>query len=228
MNANTPRYLIENEGPDEEALKTALAAAIQVCKRDSISEITLLILRKSNLQGSAIENVLSAPRLNALCKGKTILVDDALTMNLDSVRTYSPYGPRGMVIGVHLMQDGLDKLDASDSAKAIMFLPYNEEKGKAWLSTWNPTVLGKSTWTAPIIAIESEVENALRTLTDRINLSTDLTHPSDKKFAKTTFEDLKANGHRPDPEEIRKWALQNNWQPRHAKELTMFAAKHFK
>ena len=70
-----------------------------------------------------------------------------------------------------------------------------------------------------------EVEDALLTLTHGINLSTGLTHPSDKESAKRTASALKKSGHQLDPEEIRKWALRHDWAPKDAEEL---AVRYFK
>jgi hypothetical protein len=164
----------------------------------------------------------------ALCKGQTVKITDTLSMNLESPKTFSPYKTYGMVIGVYLSQKDQNALDSITSAQALVLLPWTEEEGKTWLSTWNATVLGTSTWQVQQKTFPSDVENALLTLTQGINLSTGLSHPSDKDAAKRTLSGLKQGGHRLDSDEIRKWALRNNWAPKDAEALSKLAGRYFK
>lgn len=71
--------------------------------------------------------------------------------------------------------------------------------------------------------MEYVVENALISLTRRVNLSTNLTHPSDKGAAVSLFKILRGNGVRYDPDEIEVWALRNDWKPKGAKKLKEIA-----
>jgi len=149
-------------------------------------------------------------------------------MKLESPATFSPHESYGMVIGVHLSQKDQNALDSISSAKAIMLIPWTETEGKAWMSTWSPNIIGKRTWQTPETNLAPDVETALLDLTHVINLSTGLSHPSDKKSAELAFAKVKKAGHQPDPDEIRKWALRNNWDPKSAEALAKLAARYFK
>lgn len=149
-------------------------------------------------------------------------------MDLESPKTFFAYKSYGMVIGVYLSPKDQDVLDSVSSAKALVLLPWTEADGKTWLSTWNPTVLGKSTWQVQQTAFPQDVEDALLNLTRRINLSTGLSHPLDKKAAQETLASIKSRGHQLDPDDIRKWALRNNWQPADAVDLGKLAVRYFK
>ncbi|MGA1825513.1 MAG: hypothetical protein ACMUIP_12715 [bacterium] len=119
-------------------------------------------------------------------------------------------------------------LDSLNSVQAIMLLPWTEDEGKAWLSTWNVTTLGNSTWQVQQTSLPADIEADLLRLTQGINLSTGLSHPSDKESAKHILNGLKKKGHRLDADDIRKWALRNNWKPRHAEDLAKLAHRYFK
>ena len=228
MSASTPRYMIENHGPDHEAIKTAFAGAFQVCAQNGITNITLLVPAKGAFPNTVVGTFLGDSVTKALCKGESVRITADLTMNLESPKTISPYGSYGMVVGVYLSQKDQNVLDSLSNVKAIVLLPWTEEEGKTWLSTWNATVLGKSTWQVQQTAFPADVEEALLLLTHGINLSTGLSHPSDKESAKRTLFGIKRRGHRLNPDDIRRWALRNNWQPRDAEDLGKLAARYFK
>jgi len=228
MSASTPRYLIENHGPDHEAIKTAFAGAFQICNQNGISEITLLVPAKGSFSGTVVGKFLGGSLTKALCKGETVKISENLSMNLESPKTFSSYKTYGMVIGVYLSRKDQDALDSISSVKAIVLLPWTEEEGKAWRSTWNTTTLGKSTWQEQQATFPADVENDLFLLTRRINLSTGLSHPSDKESAKRTLSGIKQSGHRFVPDDIRKWALRNNWSPKGAEALGKLATRYFK
>ena len=63
------------------------------------------------------------------------------------------------------------------------------------------------------------LENALKAITNRINLSTGLSHPSDMNAAKEMFVKLHKAGESLVAKDIRVWAIQNGWQGNDAKEL---------
>lgn len=228
MSASTPRYLIENHGPDQDVLKAAFSEAFRICTQSSISEVTLLVPSKGQFPETVVGEFLGQSAAKALCKGQTVKIAEELTMNLESPKTFSPYKGYGMVIGVYLSQNDQNKLDSISTAQAIVLLPWTEEEGKAWLSTWNATVLGKSTWQVQQATFPADVERALLNLTRGINLSTGLSHPSDKEAAKRTVSELKQNGYTLIPDDIRKWARRNNWRPNDAEALGKLAARYFK
>lgn len=208
-------------------METTFAGAVRVCAENGISEITLLVPVKGGFPNTVVATFLGNRVTKTLCKGQSVKIADDLTMNLESSKTFSPYKSYGMVIGVYLSQKDQTILDSINSAKAIVLLPWTEEEGRVWMSTCNPNVLGKSTWQTPQTGFAPDVEAALLRLTRGINLSTGLSHPSDKESAKRTFVMIKKAGHQPEPEEIRKWALRNNWRPKDANTFMKLATKYF-
>lgn len=228
MAANIPRYLIENHGPDIEGIKTAFAGAFQVCQQAGITQITLIVPAKGTFPDTVVGSFLGSAASKALCNGQSVRISDTISMNLESVKTFSLHGTYGMVIGIYLSEKDHQVLDSIRRASAIVLLPWTEDEGKAWMATWSPTVLGASTWCVPTGGLPKEVEDALLVLTRGINLSTGLSHPSDKESAKRTLTAIRKAGHRPDADEIRRWAVRHDWAPREADDLAKLAARIIK
>jgi len=67
------------------------------------------------------------------------------------------------------------------------------------------------------------VENALISLTRRVNVSSNLTNPSDKGAAVSLFRILKDHEIMFDPDEVEIWALRNEWKSKGAKNLRSIA-----
>lgn len=227
MTVGIPRYVIESHGPDAEAIKTAFQGAFQICVQNGISEITLLVPSKGSFPSTVVGTFLGASASKALCEGQRIKITDNLLMNLESSKTFETYRSYGMLVGLYLSQKDINVLDSA-SAKAIVLLPWTADEGKSWISTWNPTVLGENTWQVSQATLDPAVEGELLSLTNSINLMTGLSHPSDKKHAQEVLRKLKSSGHSPEPEDIRKWAVRNNWQPDDADDLKKLAERHFK
>jgi hypothetical protein len=133
-----------------------------------------------------------------------------------------------MIVGVYLSLESLFKLESEVSAKAIIFLPWMEDEGKRWLSTWDATILGANTWQVQQTSLPTDVENALSGLTHEINLSTGLIHPSDRKAARRVLTELRDLGHALCSADVRSWAVRNGWRPDDAKDLADEVARIFK
>jgi hypothetical protein len=69
------------------------------------------------------------------------------------------------------------------------------------------------------------VNEALKSLTIMVNLTTGILHPSDETFAKEYFKALYKEGEPLDSSEIAVWAEKNGWKSKHAKELGKLAQK---
>ncbi len=221
MSNITPRFIVENHGPD---VKVARFAFEEVCKRCvdlDISKITLLYPTKQTFIHSCMANAIGQSESKKLCAGQEVSLGSSILMKLESINTFHSYSSYGMLWGVYLMDKHLDLLDAACDVKAISFIPWLEEDGKDWISTWLPDimVLGTANWKVTPPNLDSEVIKYLSSLTAVVNLSTGIGHPSDKDMAKKIFKTIKKEGHKPCPEDVRKWAIRNGWAPSDAREL---------
>lgn len=110
---------------------------------------------------------------------------------------------------------------------AICALPWAEDDLAEWKRAWNPrdprtgeaVGQGQATVSSPL------VERALLSLTQSVNMSTGITHPSDEQHAKRLLKALTLCGEPLDEMEIRTWAMSRGWEPRHAGDLGSLAGK---
>ena len=129
---------------------------------------------------------------------------------------------------MYLSLDALYKFDTDTSAKAILFLPWMENEGKQWLATRRPAILGANTWQVQHTSFPLEVDNALSIMTDGINLSTGLAHPSDRKYAREVLMKLRDSGYSLSSSDVKNWAIQNGWGLDASNDLAKESAKVFK
>lgn len=120
----------------------------------------------------------------------------------------------------------MDIVDGVHYVNSIVCLPWNEDEGKRWLSTWSPQVVGKQSWNASTGSLPQSVQEVVLKLGRCINMSTGLAHPSDKEMAKKLFSELRKNGASASSEAVRQFAVQNGWEPSRAQELATFASKY--
>lgn len=215
-----PRYLVENHGPGKEAAKTILRESIQLAESTEIEKITLVVPVKGSFPSTVLGELLGDKASKSLCKGEILNLGDGVSLELTTPKQLSPFSNYGVVIGVYLSQSDLNKLDSIRSAKAIAYIPWMEDEGKAWQATWSPVTWGESTWCEVPPSLPLDAERELQRLTRVINISTGLAHPSDKDSAKLAIKKIKSIVPNISPEDIRRWAIKNGWQPRHAEDLS--------
>lgn len=228
MNAGAPRYVIELKGNDhDKAADLMLHESLRICKEMGLGRITLLVGVKedfpTDIPGKAIDSRIAPGTAKNLRAGAAIEVN-GVNLHLVSIKTFDEYKEYEFLVGIYLSdklpEKSLDVLDSPTRVKAIMYLPWTEKDGKSWLSTWNDaTVLGQESWEPESLQLEESVVKALVDLTEDINLSTGLSNNTNKKIAKKMFADLRKKGFDPVPEDIRRWAMRNGWEPSHARVL---------
>ncbi|EOU9610867.1 hypothetical protein QMT25_00790 [Cronobacter dublinensis] len=103
----------------------------------------------------------------------------------------------------------MDIVDSVQNINSIVFLPWSEEEGKRWLSTWGPEIVGPSTWKILKPELPGPIGNEILRLGRCINMSTGLSHPSDKNRAKRIFAGLKKQGLKASEEAVRQFAANN-------------------
>ena len=87
--------------------------------------------------------------------------------------------------------------------------------------------MGVNTWQVQPTLFSQDVDNALSTLTQGINLSTGLVHPSDRNAVQNLLKKLKDFGYVLSPSDVRNWAIQKGWPYGVAKDLAAEVAKIF-
>lgn len=221
------RYIIENHGGNVANAKFMLSEAMRICQRDGMSRITLFVPNKGSFPSTVVGQFLGGVT-KKLCKGEAVCLTENISLDLQSANKVRHICHYEMIVGVYLSLESLFKLESEVAAKAIIFLPWMEDEGKRWLATRNPTVLGANTWHVQHISLSSEVNNILSILTDGVNLSTGLAHPSDRKAAREALMKISDLGYLLNSSDVKNWAIQNGWGVDAANDLAKEAAKVFK
>jgi hypothetical protein len=216
------RYIVKR---GEDQAQNAIRSMVAICRSEGIGSVTLVVPHKGRFEDIIFAKTLGSAAAKALAKGQLVRLTDQVMMNLESVQTYRPSAGRGLLVGVYIDDKNMNKLDDSWGAQAIMYLPWNEEEGREWRTTWKPKEIGYGAEAPLTSSLSDAVAEALKLLTRNINLGTGLGHPSDEALAKRVFAKLRSEGHSFDPAEVRRWALRNNWNSSAAADLEKIARK---
>lgn len=220
------RFLVENHGSNQESIKLAFAQAFQICQSNGLSNITLVYPTKGSFSSSDIAGFLGDQASKALAKGSAVNLGSGFTLTLEIPKNIKSFGKYDVFLAAYLTDKDMDIVDGVRNVNSIVCLPWNEDEGKRWLSTWNPQVVGKQSWNASTGSLPQSVQEVVLKLGRCINMSTGLAHPSDKEMAKKLFSELRKNGVSVSSEVVRQFAVQNGWEPFRAQELATFASKY--
>jgi hypothetical protein len=127
----------------------------------------------------------------------------------------------------------LDKLDDPDARiSEVCVIPWSRNEVLYWAQTWNPKIISiegeegifeKMLQEGKRPSLNSVVRAALLSLTTSVNMSTGLSHPSDRSAAVWTFRILRRGGYSFDPDELRAFALREGWITNGADDLMRIA-----
>lgn len=227
--ATVDRYLVERPRDVEsvpDQIKTAFEGILDICQQHSISRVTLVVPKKGGWENTLVGQALGVRAAKALLKGEAVpLTKDGPTMTLESPQTFRNSVSPGLVVGAHISESDMAKIDDSWDAQAILYMPWTEAEGRAWQATWKPETIGVSTWAAPASALSDPVKRELEKLTRNINLGSGLAHPSDKALAVKIIGRLLSEGHQLDPVEVKQWALRHAWSSHAASDLEAIVKK---
>ena len=221
------RIHIPNMGPDTSNIPKAIALGLKLCEEVEASELTLVMPSKGNLSTTVVGEFLGEAASKRLMAGETVTVRGSVSLWCESAKTLKKRGEPDVVLAFYISLDDLNVVDSLRGTHAAIYVPWLDADGMTWQRTWNAEVLGQpKVETAP--ALDPRVEAGLHLLTSHVNLSTGLSHPSDKRDAKKLFTDLKSSQVTYDPAEIRVWAVRNGWRPDDADELMQLSARYVK
>ncbi|WNY81407.1 hypothetical protein NNQ28_13750 [Cronobacter dublinensis] len=161
-----------------------------------------------------------------MLKDQTVDLGNNVRLEFNIPKNSPLYGNHDNVLATYLIDKDMDIVDSVQYINSIVFLPWSEEEGKRWLSTWKPEIAGPFTWKILKPELPDPIGNEILRLDRCINMSTELSHPSDKDRAKRIFADLKKQGLKASEEAVRQFAVNNGWDPVRAQELASFAKKY--
>ena len=215
------RYIINTTGPDEGAIILAFLKTTELCGEFEYNSVILYIPGLGNLRG-AIGNVLGNNVIKRLSKDKRVIYNQ-MEITLKTERIEILEWTEDIVLSIYPTKRMFDSINDLNRARAIVVVPWNEREKEEWIRTWNPEVVGGEEAEVEPLELNAAVESALNTLTSMVNLSTGLTHSSDKESAITLLRILHNNQVPLDPNNMRIWALRNGWTSEGANDLQEIA-----
>ena len=158
-------------------------------------------------EGGIIANVFGQQAAKALEAGQSVPLSSG-HVTVMTKRKPPPSGWRGgPVLVAYGDKELLDKVDALPGVTAVLAVPWLDEDMAEWVQTWNVPRLGEAA--APLRSLVSNkvVENALRSLIDRINVADGGTHSTDHAATVQLLQILRRAGEPFDPDEVRAWLV---------------------
>lgn len=184
--ASVERYIVER-GADQ--VPMAFRGMVTLAKDNGIANITLVVPKKAGWEHSIIGEFLGQAVAKALIKGQSVRLE-GVTVSLESPQTFRPIPGQGLLVGAHISVKDMGKLEDAWGTQILVYLPWNDLEAQEWKATWYPQTIGSKSEEAQTSSLSVPVEEALKRLTDMINLGTGLGHPSDKRHAQKTFDKL--------------------------------------
>lgn len=219
------RIMLPNNGPVMSKIPAGIALGIRECKNVHVDVLTLVTPARNNLDSIVVGEFLGEAVSKKLMKGNQVpLGDHGIVLEHESVTTALKKRTLKVAVAFYISGNDVKKLDARP-LDALIYVPWMAEDGVAWATKWDAETHGDQTQNSEI-DLPGKVIEALKRLTISVNLSTGLSHPSDKTHAKQVFSGLAAGAFVWKPEEIEKWAVRNGWKPNDAEELAALSAKY--
>jgi hypothetical protein len=225
MNSNSTRneQYIDSDGSQEHAVKAGVQWLGQLDSENSSKQDALLATPvKRNLEGT-VESVIGEDRVKEL-KNKNSISAGEVQIHHITERIDAPAWNGGPVLAIYPTKDLLDKIDDMRGVTDVLVIPWNRDEVQFWIDQWRATDLSsgepEQSEKNTLEIVDPIVEEALLSLHTLVNVSTGLTHPSDRSQAIEMFKILDRNGHQYDPDTLRMWLVaEKGWSPENADEV---------
>lgn len=217
------KFLYKNQGPINEIFVEALKFSTSFNQ-----PIHLVFPRKTDFHstniGKVLDDLFGEPVSKRLTKGEKFANLDFMLPN-----QVGHQSSQGIILAVYCTLDDMAKITSNSYPDSkIIYISWSINEAENWENIWKGKGLEIKYGipnSQPIL-LSQNVEAALRRLTNIINLSTGLSHPSDKQQAVDEFQQLKQQGITENPEYIANWALTNGWNAEHINDLKKLAIKY--
>jgi len=215
---------INSEDPNKEAIFEGLDWLLQTCNSNNQNKALIAVPRKDDiLPPSVISEVIGIQAAKFLVRNKTVKlgnIDIKLLTERESI--YSWNGP---ILAIYPTKKLLDKIDGLRDVTDVLVIPWSMNEVKFWINTWSANELGKPESSVKKFSLSNPVvEEALKSLTMCVNVSTGIIHPQDRSRCIELFKKLKNAGEMFNKEEIRAWLVaEGGWKPEHADDVANVA-----
>ncbi len=231
------RFYIHTEGLDEAAYKKAIKSAYELADNDtSIKRIILLLYAKN--QVILLEKIFSSQIIRKLLTDTGYTFPDTkVCLKIETIKTYEDAFSTSadIVITFGINAENIFRLDDFYCTKVIIAIPWLVQGLEKWIKTWEPIELnGEQNAIMPYPLPSLIVQQAFQTLTSLINMSTGISHSSDKEMAKTFVLALHGNEQSLDANAVFAYLVKElNWDTDTANKIeklieTLNSGGHFK
>jgi hypothetical protein len=219
---NTERFFIPAYGPDDEALKDGFRWLFDYARENGSGEVAVEVPSVGSI--SNLGRVIGDGNAKKLVKDRHLQVD-GVRLTVFTEKTAPHRFEVGPVLAAWVDDKRLDKLDVLN-APALCAIPWDRTDIDGWKTAWNPANArtGDAAGSGEPVG-DPVLRAALKSLSQIVNLSTGITHPSDKASAVQLFRILRTGGVPFRPEEVKAIAVQAGWEPRHARDLASVAER---
>lgn len=215
------RVVAAKDGYQEDGLELALGYAKAIAERANApdSNVILLTHTKTQLDYTSLSRMLGQGGAKALRNKKRIGLPWGGSLRHETLRTMPSFGQRAILIAYYGETKMLDAVDGIENLAGVVVVPDLEGSANSWIERWGPIIHGEDRPPKAQLIDDPIVEQALKTLTTMVNLSTGISHPRDKQQANEVIRILRAKGHHLDAEKVKSWAIRNGWTPKGAEDI---------
>lgn len=214
------RYITNSASLDTDALAAGFNKILELCIYFSHNVVILHLPTKNQLRQLSI--LLGQTTIRELDNDNYSSLN-GITFNLNTERLDISNWTEDIVLSLYPTSRMSDNLNNLRRARAIVVVPWIDSERGEWIRTWNPEIIGGAQENAGPIDLDPRLERALVALTSMINLSTGLSHSSDRERTIQLLRILHQNRIQLNPADMRIWALQNGWNSNGANELRDYA-----
>lgn len=208
---NRTSLYIKSEGPKPDAMARGFGWLLDLGRNENKRAALLAIPIMDNLNG-VIAEVLGDSAVKGLKQGKPFSLNSVVSVSLLTERK-DIFRHQGPILVAYPNKKLLDKIDNIREVTDVLVIPWSFGEIQYWIDTWHARELGatENRQAEPAFS-DPVVEEALKSLTSRVNLSTGIGHPMDRAAAVDLFRKLKAAKIAYDPSEVRGWLVRHGWE----------------
>jgi hypothetical protein len=214
------RFFINNTGPDERNEKKSIQSILDYAmKHKNIDEVVFLIHTKTNT--GYFERVLDPQMVKDLKAGKLKVSENGPRISIYTIKTIAnSFSHQMAVLAFGLDSDELFILDDIYEIAAIFSHPWINEEVLRWAKTWGAQNIETNEKEKLFQLPELIIQKAFDSLTNCINLSTGIHHPSDNELCKTYLRALNKYNYALNEEETFAYLVrEKNWHTEYASDV---------
>ena len=214
------KFYYDTEGNDDAAYSFAMQYASKIANNDLDIE-RIVLLSHTNHNTGWFDRLFGREIVKQLLRG--IKFEDCRVIyQFVSKARYKNQSFKNQDIVICCALDSKDilKLDEMESTRYIIAIPWLKADILKWVKTWNAIEISGKSDGIMIFEPSEIVKIAMKDLTESINMSTGIGHPSDNDRAKTYIRTLYKYENELNADTVGAYLVRElNWRPSNSKEI---------